>query len=217
MNLFVIGGTRFIGRAVVERAVELGHKVAVYHRGESEPEGLPDVPHIHGDHLDIHDHIDQIREFAPDAAVDTTQGTAAGTQSVVDALTGLVSRYVLVSSKDVYLAYGRLHRTEPGPLVKSPIDEHSPLRTKPGFGHTDEIDNLHIERVALGQNDLSTTITRLPGVFGPFDYQRRVGEMIDRLINSEDELRLHPLRANFLWTWVTSRILRICCWNVQAT
>jgi 2'-hydroxyisoflavone reductase len=50
MKLLVIGGTHFVGRHAVERAVERGHEVTVFHRGGSEPgEGFPDVEHVHGD------------------------------------------------------------------------------------------------------------------------------------------------------------------------
>lgn len=34
MNVLVVGGTRFIGPRVVGRLVALGHRVAVFHRGE---------------------------------------------------------------------------------------------------------------------------------------------------------------------------------------
>jgi nucleoside-diphosphate-sugar epimerase len=175
--------------------------VGVYHRGETEPEDLVDVLHIHGDNIDVADQLDTIKEFGPDAVIDTTQFDTPRTQAVVDALTGVVDRYVLVSSMDVYMAYGRLHKTEPGPYPESPRTEESKLRTKPGFGHTEEIGNLHIERVALGQDALDVTITRLPAVFGLHDYQRRAGEMIDKLRESGNELRLHPSYADFHWTW----------------
>ncbi len=49
MDLLVIGGTQFVGRALVEEAVTLGHDVTVFHRGQSEPEDLPSVHHLHGD------------------------------------------------------------------------------------------------------------------------------------------------------------------------
>jgi nucleoside-diphosphate-sugar epimerase len=201
MKLLVVGGTKFIGRAVVERALELGHDVAIFHRGETEPEDLADVLHIHGDNLAIADHIDEIKAFGADAVVDTTQFEADRTQAVVEALAGVVDRYVLVCSKDVYLAYGRLHRTEPGPHQAVPLTEESELRTLPGFGHTEEIDNLYIEKVALGQDELPVTITRLPGVFGPRDYQRRIGVLIDKLEGSDGVVKLYPTMANFHWTW----------------
>ena len=38
MNVLVIGGTRFIGRAIVEELLQRGHTVTVYHRGWHEVE-----------------------------------------------------------------------------------------------------------------------------------------------------------------------------------
>jgi nucleoside-diphosphate-sugar epimerase len=201
MKLLMIGGTQFIGRAVVDRVLDSGHMVAVYHRGKTEPEDMPDIPHIHGDNADIAKHLDVIKAFGPDAVIDTTQFDTPRTQAVVDALTGVIDRYVIVSSMDVYLSYGRLHRTEPGPHLEMPITEESELRTLPGFGHTEEIDNLHIERVALGQNELAVTVARLPAVFGPRDLQRRIGNLVEKLEQSGDVLKLHPINANFTWTW----------------
>jgi 2'-hydroxyisoflavone reductase len=49
MDVLVIGGTQFVGRAIVEGAAALGHDVTVFHRGESEPDDLPPVHHLHGD------------------------------------------------------------------------------------------------------------------------------------------------------------------------
>ncbi len=49
MELLVIGGTQFVGRAIVEEAAASGHDVTVFHRGPSEPADLPAVHHLHGD------------------------------------------------------------------------------------------------------------------------------------------------------------------------
>jgi 2'-hydroxyisoflavone reductase len=49
MELLVIGGTQFVGRAIVENAAARGYDVTVFHRGESEPHDLPAVQHLHGD------------------------------------------------------------------------------------------------------------------------------------------------------------------------
>lgn len=201
MKLLLIGGTRFIGRAVVQKALEIGHEVAIYHRGEHETDFADDVLHIHGENVDIADHLEKIKTYNPDAAIDTTQFETESTQAVVGALTGVVDRYVLVSSMDVYVAYGRLHRTELGPPQPLPIPEEGELRTLPGVGLTEQIDNLNAERVVLGQQELPITVTRLPAVFGPGDYQGRIGEMIDKLNASDGELKLHPIQANFRWTW----------------
>ena len=157
--------------------------------------------HIHEENVEIADHLEEIKTYDPDAAIDTTQFETESTRAVVEALTGVADRYVLVSSMDVYIAYGRLHRTELGQPQPLPIKEDGELRKLPRAGLTEEIDNLNAERVALGQQDLPVTITRLPAVFGSGDYQRRVGEMIDKLQASDGELKLHPIQAKFRWTW----------------
>ena len=43
MRVMVLGGTRFIGAAVVEELHANGHELLVVHRGEHEPADLPEV------------------------------------------------------------------------------------------------------------------------------------------------------------------------------
>ncbi len=201
MNLLVIGGTQFIGRSAVQAALARGDNVAVFHRGEHEPPDMNNVLHIHGDTLKIAEHAGEIRAFNPDAAIDTTQFKTDTTVSVIAALTGVVRRYVLTSSIDVYMAYGRLHATEPGPRQEMPVDESAELRTLPGFGLIDEIDNLYAERAALGQDGLPVTITRLPAVFGPGDYQRRIGYFLDMIKETSAQISLTERDEHFRWSW----------------
>ena len=67
MQLLVIGGTHFVGRAIVEDAVERGHDVTIFHRGPAEPEGFPPVEHVHGDR---DGGLDDLRGRTWDAAID---------------------------------------------------------------------------------------------------------------------------------------------------
>ena len=69
MKLLVIGGTSFVGRAFVERAVADGHDVTVFHRGEQEPDDLPPVTHVHGDR---DGDLDRLGDGTFDAVVDTS-------------------------------------------------------------------------------------------------------------------------------------------------
>ena len=41
MRLLVLGGTKFLGRAAVESALERGHQVTLFNRGETNPELFP--------------------------------------------------------------------------------------------------------------------------------------------------------------------------------
>lgn len=114
MRIFVIGGTRFIGPAVVTRLAALGHKLTVFHRGQNEAVLPPEVVHIHGDRQRLAEYADHLRRSKPDVVLDMAAMTEADAQVVVAAVRGVARRAVVVSSQDVYRAYGRFH-DEPGP------------------------------------------------------------------------------------------------------
>jgi 2'-hydroxyisoflavone reductase len=46
MRIFVIGGTRFVGRAFVETALAAGHEVTLFNRGQTNAHLVPDVERI---------------------------------------------------------------------------------------------------------------------------------------------------------------------------
>ena len=49
MRLLVLGGTKFLGRAAVEAALERGHEVTLFNRGETNPELFPEAEKLRGD------------------------------------------------------------------------------------------------------------------------------------------------------------------------
>ena len=49
MDLLVLGGTRFLGRHLVEAALERGHRVTAFNRGKSNPGLFPGVEELVGD------------------------------------------------------------------------------------------------------------------------------------------------------------------------
>ncbi len=55
--------------------------------------------------------------------------TEADATGLVEAFRGLARRTVVISSADVYRAYGRFIGTESGPIEPTPLTEDSPLRT----------------------------------------------------------------------------------------
>ena len=185
-RVLVVGGTVFIGPSVVRQLAQAGHDVAVFHRGEHETQLPAAVRHIHGDRDRMVEHREAIAEFAPEVVVDMRAMTEAQARAVADAVRGIAKRLVVVSSMDVYRAYGRLHGTEPGPPLKPPFDEDSPLREKLYVyrDHTpsviaerppwmDDYDKILVERVALGDRDLVGSVVRFPMVHGERDGQRR--------------------------------------------
>ena len=49
MRLLVLGGTKFLGRAAVEAALERGHEVTLFNRGETNPDLFPKAEKLRGD------------------------------------------------------------------------------------------------------------------------------------------------------------------------
>src|SRR5688572_18587270 len=85
LRIAVLGGTRFIGRRIVDELVEAGHDVLVVHRGRTEPEGLADVPHLHADRLRLTEAAAALRRFDPEAVLDCAAFGAADADAVLAA------------------------------------------------------------------------------------------------------------------------------------
>ena len=49
MKLLILGGTKFLGRAVVDAARARGHELTLFNRGKQDPGAYPDVEQVHGD------------------------------------------------------------------------------------------------------------------------------------------------------------------------
>ena len=108
MRVVVLGGTRFIGRAIVEELSTTGHDLLVVHRGELEPDDMPPVAHLHCDRSELTARRDELVAFHPDAAIDCRALTREDAQIALDALPDGV-RLVVISSLDVYRAFGALN------------------------------------------------------------------------------------------------------------
>ncbi len=205
MRVLVIGGTRFIGPPVVRRLVALGHDITVFHRGETEAELPASVRHIHGDRERLGDHGREIARLAPDIAIDMGALTEGDARAVVDTFCGVAKRLIVVSSQDVYRAYGRFHGTEPGPLEALPCTENSALRTalypyRGQIAGLDDYEKILVERVAMGAPDLPATIVRLPAIFGEGDYQHRLAIELRRMDDDRPAIILDERLAAWRWT-----------------
>jgi len=180
VNVLIIGGTSFIGPAVVKRLVAGGHEVTVFHRGQSEADLPASVRHIHGDQNRLIGHRAEIEQIGPDAIIAMMVLDRGAAEAVCGGLSGLVARLIVLSSIDVYRNYGRLIKTEPGVPDPIPLAEDAPLREKLyPFGGT--YDKTEVEAVVMGQEGIDATIVRLPMVYGEGDYQHRLFGYLKRM------------------------------------
>lgn len=184
MRILVIGGTQFIGLALVNTLHQMGHEVAVFHRGQSNP-SLPDgVTNILGDMNQLTNHRAQVEQFAPDVVLHNMVLNLDQAKQLVDTCTGLVKRVVMTSSMDVYQDFGRILGLEDSPIQTDILTEDSPLRTgryprrSMAGGDTNHLfynyDKIPCEELILNTPDIYGTVLRLPMVFGERDKQRRL-------------------------------------------
>jgi nucleoside-diphosphate-sugar epimerase len=204
MRVLVIGGTRFIGPAVVGRLSALGHQVTVLHRGQTEIELPHNVEHLHADRTRLNDLAGEFQHLLPDVVIDMAAYTEQDALAVLHAFRGIARRLVVISSQDVYRAYGRFHGKEPGPPEPVPVGEDAPLREQlypyRGTGRgLDDYEKVLVERTAVSSPVMPATILRLPMVFGERDNQRRLLLELTRMDDGRPAILLEYTFA--LWRW----------------
>jgi nucleoside-diphosphate-sugar epimerase len=210
MRIVLLGGTNFIGPAVVRILHSQGHDVTVYHRGVHEPELPSDVRHIHspGAEIPVLHFPPSLTEPAPDVVLHMFPVGEDDTLAAVNHFAGVAERIVGISSGDVYRAYGRLLGSEAGPPEPVPLAEDAPTRTvlfpyrQAAAGPADW--TYHYEKLLVEQTLLSgpipATVLRLPAVYGPGDPYRRLRPYIKRILDGRPAILLERAQAAWRWT-----------------
>src|SRR5271169_5748044 len=150
MRILVLGGTGLTGPFVVRRLARLGHEVTVFHRGGHEAELPGEVIHIHGR---LAEPSPELLRLASDVVVDLWAMNQAHAAAFPECFQDRIGRVVLISSCDVYRAYGRWHRLECGPPDAIPLTEDSPLRQS-RYPYKNEYDKILVEETLRTQPDL---------------------------------------------------------------
>lgn len=113
MKLLIIGGTRFVGRAIVQDALDRNHEVTTFNRGKSNPELFPTIEKLIGDR---DGGLDVLKKRSWDAVIDTSGYLPRLVGDSARLLADSVNHYTYISSISVYSRFDT-----PG------IDENSPI------------------------------------------------------------------------------------------
>lgn len=123
MELLVLGGTEFVGRAVVEEALGRGWGVTVFHRGRHP---APDGVKVRTG--DREGDLGALAEGAWDAVVDTWSGAPAAVAAAARALEGRVGTYAYVSSRSVYAFPAAPGADESAPVVEGGDEDYAAVK-----------------------------------------------------------------------------------------
>jgi len=98
MRLLVLGGTKFLGRAVAEDALARGHELTLFNRGRTDPDLFPKAERLRGDRKTD---LSALADRTWDAVIDTSGYVPADVRAAAELLLDS-GRYVFVSSVSVY-------------------------------------------------------------------------------------------------------------------
>jgi 2'-hydroxyisoflavone reductase len=113
MKLLILGGTIFLGRQVVDAALERNHDVTLFNRGQHNPDLFPDVEKLRGDR---DGDLSALEGRHWDAVIDTCGYVPRVVRQSAEMLADQVEHYTFVSSLSVYADF-----SQPG------IDETAPV------------------------------------------------------------------------------------------
>jgi nucleoside-diphosphate-sugar epimerase len=203
MKILVVGGTNFIGPAVVRQLCAMGHEVTVFNRGQNQADLPVQVKYLKGDRQHLTKFRPEFERLAPQVVLDMIPFTEVEAQTLMNTFRGIAQRVVAISSIDVYRAYDVLWNRE-SEIMSTPLTEDSPLRQqlypyrgmpeKP-LNLSDDYEKILVERVVMADPDLPGTIVRLPMVYGVGDPRHRFYAYLNRMEENRPVILLEETLA----------------------
>jgi 2'-hydroxyisoflavone reductase len=104
MKLLIIGGTVFLGRALVEAAVARGHEITLFNRGQHNPDLFPEVEKLRGNR---DGELEVLQGRTWDAVLDTCGYFPRVVRQSAQALADSAGHYTFISSISAYSDFSR--------------------------------------------------------------------------------------------------------------
>lgn len=194
MHVLVLGGTRFVGRAIVEELLDRGHQVTLANRGQSN-DGVFGC-RVTTIHLDRLDSLAPLGSGTWDACIDTCAYVPRAVRMVGETLHGRVGRYVLISTISVYAD------PEPGANEDAPLIEVGDPSNEVVDAQTYGYLKVLCEREAISQFPAQTTVIRPGIVVGPHDPTDRFTYWVHRI--ATELAVLYPAKESAA-QWIDAR------------
>ncbi|MFZ0173676.1 MAG: NAD-dependent epimerase/dehydratase family protein [Acidimicrobiales bacterium] len=172
MRILVIGGSSFVGRHITERALNEGHTVTLFNRGETNPGAFPGAEQIHGDR---NADLSGLSGRQWDATVDVCAYVPRQVRGVLAALGSCAGLYTLISTISVYPEDVSGGFDEGAPLVEPSYETEVSMELYGALKVGCEL----IARELAGDNRLC--IVRPGYVVGPYDPTHRFVYWVERV------------------------------------
>jgi nucleoside-diphosphate-sugar epimerase len=169
----ILGGTKFLGRAIAEEGLVRGHELTLFNRGETNPGLFPETEQLRGDRKRD---LSALEGRTWDAVIDTSGYVPADVRAAAELLRES-GRYVFVSSVSAYADFST------GPTEVSPVAELNGLPVDAlasdysNYGPLKALCEIEVERV-FGERAL---IVRPGLIVGPHDPSGRFTYWAHRL------------------------------------
>lgn len=99
LNILILGGTAFLGPALVEDAIARGHTVTLFNRGKTNSDLFPELESLRGDR---DDQLEALKGRQWDAVIDTSGYVPRHVRLSAELLAPHVKHYLFVSTISVY-------------------------------------------------------------------------------------------------------------------
>jgi 2'-hydroxyisoflavone reductase len=202
MRILVLGGTLFLGRYLVERALAGGHEVTLFNRGKTNPGLFPEVEKLVGDRRSDLSALEG-RRF--DAVFDTSGYLPREVEATAALLQEGLAGYVFVSTFNVYA-----DQTQPDLDEAAPLVDVEPWRERDeGYGPQKLLCEQALEAALPGR-----VLIARPGVLvGAHDYSDRLAYWVGRIAEGGEVLApgrpgrpVQCLHADDLAAWLVRSV-----------
>ncbi|WP_107923375.1 NAD-dependent epimerase/dehydratase family protein [Lysinibacillus parviboronicapiens] len=179
MKILILGGTRFLGRKLVELCLQNSHDVTILTRGQS---GNPFGSQVHqliADRDDEHTLVQALSNTTWDIVYDNICYSPKDAQKIIEILEGKTTKLIFTSTLATYEADG---------IVKTEAD-FNPYNYEIRMGNRQDFTysegKRQAEAVLFKKASFPVVTVRFPIVVGEQDYTRRLNFHVERIVNEQ--------------------------------
>lgn len=188
MKILILGGTRFLGRVLVEAALASGHEVTLFNRGKTDPELFPEVEKLVGDR---NGDLEALKGRSWDAVIDPSGYLPWSVRESAELLAGAAGHYTFISSVSVYEDLEEPGIDEDhsvGKLTPERVEELKGMEAadaiKEHYGELKFLCEREVERAFPGRS----LIVRPGLIVGPYDFTDRFAYWVNRIAKGGEVL-----------------------------